>query len=156
MTEQKRCPECGKETALDEALRGLCPRCLLVLGLGGHPEDHRRIGSYDVLREVGHPVKEWPHSEGSRYIVRIIYSIEQHGKYETMAAKDLALQVDYTTQIWDSVSDLATVTFSGRSHYRYTHGDFMGHISHADQVTTLFRPDLFDLSKHFRVIRLTQ
>ena len=43
MPNEGRCPECGAELSADRALQELCPRCLLVLGLGGGviPRDMR-------------------------------------------------------------------------------------------------------------------
>ena len=49
----RRCSKCGTEVASTPSLKGLCPRCLLVLGLGADPKKRQRIGNYEILAELG-------------------------------------------------------------------------------------------------------
>lgn len=53
MTENRTCSKCGVELPVDPKLKGLCPRCLLILGLGGSEADRKRIGNYEILEELG-------------------------------------------------------------------------------------------------------
>lgn len=53
MAETRQCPECGTELSAKERLRDLCPRCLLLLGLGADPGTGMSVGEFDILQELG-------------------------------------------------------------------------------------------------------
>ncbi len=54
MSTAGKCSECGAELPADHGLRGLCPRCLLVLGLGvDDTADPKTIGAYEIERLLG-------------------------------------------------------------------------------------------------------
>jgi len=53
MAVRRQCSGCGKEIPQEPALEGLCPRCLLMLGLGATPGEYKRLGSYEILSEIG-------------------------------------------------------------------------------------------------------
>ena len=53
MSNALQCPKCGGELPADPSMEGLCPRCLLVLGLGADEANREKIGGYEVLSELG-------------------------------------------------------------------------------------------------------
>ena len=53
MSNARQCPKCGGELPADPSMEGLCPRCLLVLGLGADEANREKIGGYEVLSELG-------------------------------------------------------------------------------------------------------
>ncbi len=53
MAEKSCCSECGTALLSEAELKGLCPRCMLLLSLGGELDKRRVIGNYEVLRELG-------------------------------------------------------------------------------------------------------
>lgn len=53
MPRRRRCSKCGAEPQADPGLQGLCPRCLLILGLGADAKNRKRIGNYEILSELG-------------------------------------------------------------------------------------------------------
>ena len=53
MVKKRNCSKCGTPLPADPGLKGLCPRCLLVLGLGADEAGRKKIGSYEILGELG-------------------------------------------------------------------------------------------------------
>lgn len=53
MNDTRKCSECGARMPSDPGIENLCPKCLLVLGLGGDENDRQQIGNYEILSEIG-------------------------------------------------------------------------------------------------------
>ncbi len=53
MANEHTCPDCGAPMAQSQKLRGLCPKCLLKIGLGLEEADREMLGPYEILGEIG-------------------------------------------------------------------------------------------------------
>jgi hypothetical protein len=53
MTENPTCSRCGAELSAAQRLRDLCPRCLLLLGLGAGSTDLETVEDFEILDEIG-------------------------------------------------------------------------------------------------------
>lgn len=53
MNQSSNCSHCHSALATGLRIDGLCPRCLLLLGMGADLTAHRRIGPFEVLSELG-------------------------------------------------------------------------------------------------------
>lgn len=84
MSTESTCPECRGTFPADASPGGVCPRCLLALGLAGDLEESpERIGPYTVLRPLG---------EGG---MGSVYLAEQEGPlHRRVAVKVIKLGMD--------------------------------------------------------------
>lgn len=53
MNQSPDCSHCHSPLATGLHIEGLCPRCLLLLGMGADLAAHRRLGPFEVLGELG-------------------------------------------------------------------------------------------------------